>query len=625
MRRRAMRRPGPRLARAAFVDYAEIYEPCGGSVKCPKCDATGKVTVYDPGGPVGACGWNSPSSTIGECGTCRGTGAVTRRVENHPSRKEERKCYACGGKGTKSETTVTERYPSGKVAKTKQREVKCERCKGKGKWTEVIEARTIEHFEPDYKARKGGCFITTACALALDSAEAKRCLDRIRAFRDEYVAGRPYGPLLLDAYYEIAPLVVEAIDDSGDARPYESIFATMIVPCVELIDRGRSEDAVEHYARELGSLVARYAPGRAGEIERASRPMPMQRTLDGFVCFEGDNHGSLPSDLGSADLHVYRRDDELRRRVAALTGTDAAALMFGHGADDVFFRLASVLRALGRDSWLAFWPSYEPHMRLVAAAGGVIEQLDTGILGEDMKSVLRGIAGYTGAILLVNPGNPTGTVISSDTVLALASRNPEAIVVIDESFCWFSPNDSVARCVDSTRNLIVIQSTSKSLGTPGARLGWLVTSSEEVLSSWRRSFPPFFTGPDQVRALSWLAQNAVLWRRQLAEAVTRARGQDRLLCSSGLSTSASRSNLSYFVVSASVGANICAAATDLNLRLSISTESPELISYFSRLHAMGLVAIRLYSVPGMAPVDLRDLLLRAGVRLGSLGPRHGHE
>ena len=74
-------------------------------------------------------------------------------------------------------------------------------------------------------------------------------------------------------------------------------------------------------------------------------------------------------------------------------------------------------------------------------------------------------------IFLCSPGNPTGTLISLESIRALLDYEPfKGIVVVDEAYIDFSePGSSAATLVTEYANLCVMQTLSKSFGLAGIR------------------------------------------------------------------------------------------------------------------------------------------------------------
>jgi histidinol-phosphate/aromatic aminotransferase/cobyric acid decarboxylase-like protein len=85
-------------------------------------------------------------------------------------------------------------------------------------------------------------------------------------------------------------------------------------------------------------------------------------------------------------------------------------------------------------------------------------------------------------VVIVNPNNPTGTVMASARIIEFASMHPERIFIVDESFIDFSGQPSVISLVENLAlsNVIVVKSLSKCLGVPGLRLGFVYTSHPEM-------------------------------------------------------------------------------------------------------------------------------------------------
>ena len=114
--------------------------------------------------------------------------------------------------------------------------------------------------------------------------------------------------------------------------------------------------------------------------------------------------------------------------------------------------------------------------------------MDTGSIDEDN---LRMAVCDVDVVVVVNPNNPTGTVLPSARIIELASAHPERVFIVDESFVDFSDEPSVIPSVESLglSNVIVLKSLSKCLGVPGLRLGFVYTSHQEMMSRLWEGIP----------------------------------------------------------------------------------------------------------------------------------------
>lgn len=90
-------------------------------------------------------------------------------------------------------------------------------------------------------------------------------------------------------------------------------------------------------------------------------------------------------------------------------------------------------------------------------------------------------------LVLVNPNNPTGSIIEKKDIKRIL-RELRIKTIVDESFIdFFNPENSVERDVYNNPNLIVIRSLSKDFGIAGLRLGYSVmnpTLKNEIFNKY---------------------------------------------------------------------------------------------------------------------------------------------
>jgi len=110
-------------------------------------------------------------------------------------------------------------------------------------------------------------------------------------------------------------------------------------------------------------------------------------------------------------------------------------------------------------------------------------------LGEYLAWVrLRGLK----ALVVINPGNPTGQLFSRDQMIEfLEDARDMDLVIVDESFIDFAgePNPSLLPVADRFRNLLIVRSLSKHYGVPGLRLGFCYSRNREMIERLRRLVP----------------------------------------------------------------------------------------------------------------------------------------
>jgi histidinol-phosphate/aromatic aminotransferase/cobyric acid decarboxylase-like protein len=90
--------------------------------------------------------------------------------------------------------------------------------------------------------------------------------------------------------------------------------------------------------------------------------------------------------------------------------------------------------------------------------------------------------------VVVNPNNPVGNLIAIDDVRQILDSG--VTLVIDEAFMAFTDGrHSAEPLVSKYRNLLIVTSMTKSLGTAGLRVGYVLTSNDDVKHRLREALP----------------------------------------------------------------------------------------------------------------------------------------
>ncbi len=96
------------------------------------------------------------------------------------------------------------------------------------------------------------------------------------------------------------------------------------------------------------------------------------------------------------------------------------------------------------------------------------------------------------ALLVINPGNPTGQLFSLDEMLEFLEHAKDMeLVIVDESFIDFAGETipSLLQVAEQFSNLLLVRSMSKHCGVPGLRLGYCYSGNLYVLNRMRQYIP----------------------------------------------------------------------------------------------------------------------------------------
>ena len=107
----------------------------------------------------------------------------------------------------------------------------------------------------------------------------------------------------------------------------------------------------------------------------------------------------------------------------------------------------------------------------------------------DAEEFEKAITDRTKAILICNPGNPTGTLYTKESMLALGeiARKHDLFLISDEvyrEFCYTDePHFSAMNIPGLEDNVILVDSVSKRYNLCGARVGCIVSHNREVMAA----------------------------------------------------------------------------------------------------------------------------------------------
>ena len=192
-----------------------------------------------------------------------------------------------------------------------------------------------------------------------------------------------------------------------------------------------------------------------------------------------DGHNSYGESLG-----IKPAVDAIRRQAEANGFKDIQSIFVGYGSGEVIDSCLTALLNPG-DNVLTPSPEYPLYGAVLAKLDAVPNAYD---LDEsngwepDLADLERKINPRTRAILLINPSNPTGAVMSRRTlerVLELARRH-NLLILADEIYdkLIFDPQEKHISIATLTQDvpIITFNGLSKAYLVPGWRIGWAIAT-----------------------------------------------------------------------------------------------------------------------------------------------------
>ena len=137
-------------------------------------------------------------------------------------------------------------------------------------------------------------------------------------------------------------------------------------------------------------------------------------------------------------------------------------------------------------------PYYPNYHTFITQTGAVIHPISTtpenGYFYADKAKLEAALTEKTKAILLTNPGNPTGTVLNADEMRMIAdfAREHDLWLIADEVYREFVYGGEALQTFGTLDNVadrvIIIDSVSKRFSACGARIGCLISRNKDLIA-----------------------------------------------------------------------------------------------------------------------------------------------
>ncbi len=238
--------------------------------------------------------------------------------------------------------------------------------------------------------------------------------------------------------------------------------------------------------RAFNELIARLpstTPFVAPEALERQRGRPFSARLGANESLFGPSPQALEAmRLSLNDIALYGDPEnmELTHAIARSVGIEPDRIIVGSGIDDLLGLLVRILMNPG-DTAVASLGSYATFSYHVAGYGAHIENIPYREYRNDLD-LLASTADQVKArvVYLANPDNPTGSYYSGAEITQMLDGLPDdCSLLLDEAYTEFAPDASRSQLLDDPR-LIRLRTFSKAYGMAGARIGYVLTSRDNV-------------------------------------------------------------------------------------------------------------------------------------------------
>ncbi len=207
---------------------------------------------------------------------------------------------------------------------------------------------------------------------------------------------------------------------------------------------------------------------RIGSNENPYGPSPMARE-------------AMIKAVETSNRYPWEVTTQLREKIGKQYGLTSAHVLMGAGSSELL-GVTAALAAQKPGNAVAAFPTFRLWFTAAEHFGLKIKSIPcTPDKKHNLQDMLNAMDAETRMVYIVNPHNPTGTVVPAADLQAFIERMSEkAIVLLDEAYTEYSDEPSLGRMVATNTNLIVAKTFSKIYGLAGARAGFVLAHPETI-------------------------------------------------------------------------------------------------------------------------------------------------
>src|SRR5438876_9685949 len=270
------------------------------------------------------------------------------------------------------------------------------------------------------------------------------------------------------------------------ASLFPRTFSFKIAPVESIWDRANPQlrdlavyqpgKPIEETARELGCEPSEIIKLASNENPLGPSPKAIEALRD-----------------ASENAHLYPDGGAfyLRNAIAQKLNLTPDHILLGNGSNEIIELLAHAFLERG-DAIVTSEHAFVAYKIIARVFGARTTEAPSRDYGHNLDAILDAITNRSELIFIVNPNNPTGTLLSADAIEHFMTRVPPAVVVVfDEAYYEFVDQmPDTLRYVRDGRNVVTLRTFSKIHGLASLRVGYGIAPPEliEVMHKTRQPF-----------------------------------------------------------------------------------------------------------------------------------------
>ncbi|KAK7414041.1 hypothetical protein QQX98_007073 [Neonectria punicea] len=184
----------------------------------------------------------------------------------------------------------------------------------------------------------------------------------------------------------------------------------------------------------------------------------------------------------------HRGGSQLRNLIVGDSGLNKDDVLITPGAAGALF-IISTSQLTPDDHLVVVRPNYATNLETPKTIGCKITYVDLQFesgFQPDLSFIEAAIQPNTKIVSMTCPHNPTGTIMSRDTLdrLVAITKEKNCLLLVDETYRDVHYGSQLPIAASLADHVLSVCSMSKSFGIPGIRLGWVITQNKSLQNTF---------------------------------------------------------------------------------------------------------------------------------------------
>ncbi len=188
--------------------------------------------------------------------------------------------------------------------------------------------------------------------------------------------------------------------------------------------------------------------------------------------------------ISQENVSKYPYYGELMSKIAQEFKLEATNVLLTSGCDEAISTVFRTYLNYG-DTVISFAPTFAMPAIYAELTGARFEEIeyDRKWLFDKDKIIQRALEANAKIIHITSPNSPTGESVPVPYIEEILQKFPNSAIVVDKTYSsYMLEDDEIEKYIEHYDNLFVVRSFSKDYALAGLRLGYVLTSKENILN-----------------------------------------------------------------------------------------------------------------------------------------------